>query len=80
MSRNLSYDHNVERMVSSVVKVIAIGDGGLAFKSPGRSNWTQRRQRLATAATFFLSCAAQALSREDGLRHSLHASAEIPRV
>ena len=32
---------------------------------------TQRRQRLATAATFLRSCVAQALSRGDGPRHSL---------
>ena len=32
-------------------------------------------QRLAIAATFHRSCVAQALSREDGPRHSLHASA-----
>ena len=30
----------------------------------------QYRQRLATAATFFRSCVAQALSRGDGPRHS----------
>ena len=36
---------------------------------------TQCRQRLATAATFFRSCVARALSRGDGPRNSLHASA-----
>ena len=40
---------------------------------PGRLNWTQRRQRLATAATFRWSCVAQSLSRGDGPSHSLHA-------
>ena len=35
----------------------------------------QCRQRLATAAMFLWSCAAQAPSRRDGPRHLLHASA-----
>ena len=36
----------------------------------------QYRQRLATAAMFLWSCAAQALSRGNGPRRSLHASAQ----
>ena len=36
---------------------------------PGRSNWTQCRQRLSTSATFLRSCITQALSQEDGSRH-----------
>ena len=36
---------------------------------------SQCRQRLAIVATFVRSCVAQALSRGDGHRHSLHASA-----
>ena len=42
---------------------------------PGPVKSTQCRQRLATAATFLRSCVAQALSRGDMPRHSLHASA-----
>ena len=42
---------------------------------PGPVKSTQCRQRLATVATFLRSCGAQALSRGDGPRNSLHASA-----
>ena len=42
---------------------------------PGPVKSAQCRQRLATAATFLRSCATQALSRGDGPRNSLHASA-----
>ena len=49
----------------------AIGAGGQGFKS----RVGQIGQRLATAATFLRSCVAQALSRGDGLRNSLHVSA-----
>ena len=48
--------------------------GRSVVQIPGRSN-RQCRQRLATAATFLRSCAAQTLSRGDEPRHSLHASA-----
>ena len=41
---------------------------------PGPLNRTQCHHRLATAAMFLRSCVAQALSRGDGPRHSLHAS------
>ena len=41
---------------------------------PARSNQIQCRRRLVTAATFFRSCAAQALSHGDEPRHSLQAS------
>ena len=40
---------------------------------PGSVKSAQRRQRLTTVATFVRSCVAQALSRGDGPRHSLHA-------
>ena len=43
--------------------------------TPGPVESTQCRQRLATVATFLRSCVAQALSRGDGPRNSLHASA-----
>ena len=43
--------------------------------TPGPVKSTQCRQQLATVATFLRSCVAQALSRGDGLRNSLHASA-----
>ena len=42
---------------------------------PGPVKSAQCRQRLSTAATFLRSCVAQSLSRGDGPRHSLHASA-----
>ena len=42
---------------------------------PGPVKSTQCRQRLATVATFLRSCVAQALSRGNGPRNSLHASA-----
>ena len=44
----------------------------------GRSNWTQNRQRPATAAVFFelRSCVTWALSGGNGPRYSLHALAE----
>ena len=40
---------------------------------PGPAKSVQCRQRLATAVTFLRRCIAQALSRGDGPRHSLHA-------
>ena len=43
--------------------------------TPGPVKSTQCRQRLATVAMFLRSCVAQVLSRGDGRRHSLHASA-----
>ena len=43
---------------------------------PGPVKSTQCRQRLATVETFLRSCVAQALSRGDGPRNSLHASAK----
>ena len=43
---------------------------------PGPVKSAQCRQRLATGATFLRSCVAQALSRGDGPRLSLHASAQ----
>ena len=42
---------------------------------PGPVKSTQSRQRLATVVTFLRSCVAQALSRGNGPRNSLHASA-----
>ena len=43
--------------------------------NPGSAKSAQCCQQHTTAATFLRSCVAQALSREDGLRHSLHALA-----
>ena len=42
---------------------------------PGQSNHSQCYQWLATTATFLRSCVAQELSREDGPRLSLYATA-----
>ena len=61
--------------VSSVVKRTRYRCGRSGVRLPGRSNRTQRRQRLASAATFLRSCVGQALNRADGPRHSLYAPA-----
>ena len=60
--------------VSSVVKsMLSVREvWGLI---PGPVKLAQCRQRLATVATFLRSCVTQALSRGDGPRNSLHASA-----
>ena len=44
---------------------------GVQFSN--RSNRTQSRHRLATAATILRSCVTTAISRGDGRSHSLHA-------
>ena len=46
----------------------------------GWSNQTQCRQKLATAATLFRICVAQATSRGNGPRHSLTCFGVIPLV
>ena len=55
------------------------GGRGLDSRAGQIDTSTQCRQRLATAATFLRNCVAycvaQALSRGDGPRYSLHASA-----
>ena len=55
--------------VSFVIKDIAVVAEDLEFDSD------EGGQRLATDAMFLRSCVALALSRGDGSRHSLHASA-----
>ena len=57
-----------------MVTDVAIDAGGLGFDS-GAGLIGQCRQRLVATAAFFRSCIAQALSRGNGPRHSLHASA-----
>ena len=74
VSGNLVNEILVARPVGVVVKNITIDAGGLGFDS-GRSFRTQCRQRLATATMFLRSCVSQELSRGDGLRCLLHASA-----
>ena len=60
--------------VSSVAKrTLTVREVWGSITGPVKS--TQCRQRLATVATFLRSCVAQALSRGDGPRNSLHASA-----
>ena len=60
------------RSVGVVVQDIAIGTRGRGF-----NYWTgQIGHNVANPATFLRSCVAQALNREDGSRHSLHASAK----
>ena len=49
--------------------------GGFEVQLPGRSNCTQCRQLLTTAAMFLRAGLPKALNRGDGSRHSLHASA-----
>ena len=65
--------------LAQLLSAQAIGAEDLGFDSrAGQIDYRagqQCRQRLATAATFLRSCVAQALSRGDGPRHSLHASA-----
>ena len=61
----------MHRPVSSAVELIAIGAGDLGFVSQVR----RIGHSVATDATFARSCVAQALSRGDGARHLLHASA-----
>ena len=59
--------------VSSVAKrTLSVREVWGSIPWPVKS--AQCRQRLATAATFLRSCAAEALSRGDGPRNSLHAS------
>ena len=65
---------NTEPAVSSVAKrTLSVREVWGSIPGPVKS--TQCRQRLATVATFLRSCVAQALSRGDGPRNSLHASA-----
>ena len=60
--------------VSSIAKrTLSVREVWGSITGPVKS--TQRRQRLATVVTFLRSCVAQALSRGDGPRSSLHASA-----
>ena len=63
--------------ISAVTSVVQILQSVLEVwvRIPGRSNRTQCRQWLATAATFLWICVAQARSRGDGPRYSLHDSA-----
>ena len=61
-------------VVSSVAKrTLSVREVWASIPGPVKS--TQCRQRLATVATIIRSCVAQALSRGDGPRNSLHASA-----
>ena len=61
-------------VVSSVAKrTLSVREAWGSIPGPVKS--AQCRQRLATVATFLRSCVAQALSRGDGPRNSLHASA-----
>ena len=63
-----------EPAVSSVAKrTLSVREVWGSIPGPVKS--AQCRQRLATVATFLRSCVAQALSRGDGPRNSLHASA-----
>ena len=63
------------RPVSTVAKrTLSVRDVWPSIPGPIKSALC--RQRLATVATFVRSCVAQALSRGDGLRHSLHAWAQ----
>ena len=62
--------------VDVVVKHLAIGGRGLGLiTEPVRLDAESLTGGLAIAATFHQSCVAQGLSRGDGPRLSLHASA-----
>ena len=64
----------IEPAVSSVVqRTLSVREVWASIPGPDKS--TQCRQRLATVATFLRSCVAEAPSRGDGPRNSLHASA-----
>ena len=64
----------IEPAVSSVAKRrLSVREVWGSIPGPVKS--AQCRQRLATVVTFLRSCVAQALSRGDGPRNSLHASA-----
>ena len=63
-----------EPAVSSVAK-LTLSVREVLGSIPGPVKSAQCRQRLATVAAFLRSCVAQALSRGDGPRNSLHASA-----
>ena len=72
--------HNFEQVLLVIPAVCSIAKRTLSVREvwdsisePVKS--TQCRQRLATVATFLRSCVAQGLSRGDGPRNSLHASA-----
>ena len=67
----------VDPPVCSVAEHIAICAGVLEFDPQviQVKHCVVNSSPVATAATFLWSCAAQALSRGDGPRHSLHASA-----
>ena len=68
------YGCGIEPAVSSVAKrTLPVREVWGSIPGPVKSS--QCRQRLATVAAFFQSCVAQALSRGDGPRNSLHASA-----
>ena len=73
-SRIYSYLVRYKPAVSSVAKrTLSVREVWVSIPRPVKS--TQCRQGLATVATFLRSCVAQALSRGDGPRYSLHASA-----
>ena len=75
--RNLELPRALEVLrpaVSSVAKrTLSVREVWGSIPGPVKS--AQCRQRLATVAMFLRSCVAQALSRGDGPRNSLHASA-----
>ena len=53
----------------------SLSASGFGVRLPSRSNRTRCRQQLAPSAMFLQSCVAQTLSRRNGPRHSLRASA-----
>ena len=66
--------NNLDFVIRSVGKLIAVDVRGLRFDSQARQIGHSVAHGLAIAAMFLRSCVVQALSRVDGSRHSLHAS------
>ena len=74
------YMYNLYNYVQAEPAVSSVAKRTLSVREvwgsiPGPVKSTQCRQRLAIVATLLRSCVAQALSRGDGPRNSLHASA-----
>ena len=65
----------IDRPLAQLLSAYTLSVQEVWGSNPGSVKLAQCRQQLATAATFLRSCVAQALSRGDGLRHSLHTSA-----
>ena len=80
MLRNFGFGDICINLIRIIPAVSSVAKRTLSVREvlgsiPGPVKSAQCRQRLATVAAFLRSCVAQALSRGDGPRNSLHASA-----